>query len=188
MAAQSIDAAQPPVAVVTGFGPGLDAVCGALRASFGEIWKIADESLAYPNAELVRKALANALPRGVILLVPHSHFGVDLSPGLSIRMDAAFVPDVLAIEGVEGKHLKLVRQEFGGQVSTHVRCDITSGAVLNIRPGAFLALAGEAAGGQIREVPAGPLAAGRRYLSTVTAGEGETWGSHRNWPTLWARR
>ena len=33
--------------------------------------------------------------------------------------------------------LKLVRQEFGGQVSAHVRCDISSGAVINMRPGAF---------------------------------------------------
>ena len=41
------------------------------------------------------------------------------------------------IEGVEGHVLKVVRQEFGGQVSTHVRCDISSGAVINIRPGAF---------------------------------------------------
>jgi electron transfer flavoprotein alpha subunit len=98
---------------------------------------------------------------------------VDLSPGLSIRMDAAFVSDVLAIEGTDGKYLKLVRQEFGGQVSTHVRCDIATGAVLNIRPGAFPPLAGGAAAGRIREVPAGPLAAGRRYLSTVAAGEGD---------------
>ena len=33
--------------------------------------------------------------------------------------------------------LKVVRQEFGGQVSAHVRCDISTGAVINIRPGAF---------------------------------------------------
>ena len=44
---------------------------------------------------------------------------------------------MLGIDGVEGDCLKLVRQEFGGQVSAHVRCDISSGAVINIRPGAF---------------------------------------------------
>ena len=31
--------------------------CNALRASYAEVWKIANEALAYPNAELVRKAL-----------------------------------------------------------------------------------------------------------------------------------
>ena len=35
-------------------------------------------------------------------------------------MNAAFVSDVLAIEGIEGTTLKVVRQEFGGQVSAHV--------------------------------------------------------------------
>jgi electron transfer flavoprotein alpha subunit len=47
------------------------------------------------------------------------------------------VPDVVGIDAVEGAQLKAVRQEFGGQVSTHVRADISAGAVLTIRPGAF---------------------------------------------------
>ena len=67
-----------------------------------EVWKIANEALAYPNAELVRKALVKVLPPGSIVLVPHDHFGIDLAPGLSIKLNAAFVSDVLAIEGVEG--------------------------------------------------------------------------------------
>ena len=63
-AASKIDAAQSPTAVVAGWGAELDAVCESLRASFGEVWKIANESLAYPNAELVRQALVNVLPAG----------------------------------------------------------------------------------------------------------------------------
>src|ERR1022692_3836394 len=101
-AAGKIDPDQSPVAIVTGWGAGLDAVCETLRASYGEIWKIANESLTYPNAELVRKALVSVLPQGSIVLVPHAHFGVDLSPGLSIKLHAAFVSDVLEIEGVTG--------------------------------------------------------------------------------------
>ncbi len=81
---------------------------------YGEVWKIANEALTYPNAELVRKALVNVLPNNSIVLVAHDHFGVDLSPGLSIKLNSGFVSDVLAIEGVEGTSLKVVRQEFGG--------------------------------------------------------------------------
>ena len=40
--------------------------------------------------------------------------------------------------------LKVVRQEFGGQVSAHVRCDISTGAVINVRPGAFKPVEGAA--------------------------------------------
>ena len=174
-AAKRIDAAQAPTAVVTGWGAELDAVCDALRASYGEIWKIGNEALAYPNAELVRKALVSVLPRGSIVLVPHAHFGVDLSPGLSVKLNAAFVPDVLDIEGVEGARLQVVRQEFGGQVSTHVRCDISSGAVLNIRPGAFKPLESPPAGGRVADQSAGVgvLTAARRYLKTITAEAGD---------------
>ena len=57
VAARKIDPAQSCTAIVTGWGADLDQVCESLRASYSEIWKIAKEPLAYPNAELVRKAL-----------------------------------------------------------------------------------------------------------------------------------
>jgi len=179
VAAAKIDAAQPPTApltaIVTGWGADLDAVCESLRTGYAEIWKIAKEPLAYPNADVVRKALLNVLPRGSILLVPHAHFGVDLSPGLSIRMDVPYVPDVMEIEGMDGTSLKLVRQEFGGQVSAHVRCDISSGAVINIRPGAFRPAPTAAAGGKVvdKSADAGDLTAGRHYLETIAAEAGD---------------
>jgi len=168
-AAKKIDAATSPTAVLTGWGADFDAVSSTLCASYGEVWKIANEALAYPNAELVRKALVSVLPHDGILLVPHAHFGVDLSPGLSIKLNSTFVSDVLAIEGVEGATLKVVRQEYGGQVNAHVRCDISSGAVLNIRPGAFKPLESAAGGGTVvdKSSAVGALTAGRRYLETV---------------------
>ena len=138
-AARKIDATAPLTAILTGWGADLDAACNTLGASYPEVWKIANEALAYPNAELVRKALQKVLPSNSIVLVAHEHFGIDLAPGLSIKMNSAFVSDVLDIAEVEGAYMKVVRQEFGGQVSTHVRCDISSGAVLTIRPGAFKA-------------------------------------------------
>ena len=148
-AARKIDATASPTAIVTGWGADLDAVSTALGPSYGQVWKIAKEALAYPNAELVRKALVSVLPHDSILLVPHTHFGIDLGPGLSIKLNSAYVSDVLAIEGVEGACLKVIRQEFGGQVSAHVRCDISSGAVITIRPGAFKPVESAAAGGQV---------------------------------------
>src|ERR1019366_7675320 len=101
-AAKKIDATAVPTAILTGWGQELDAACGSLTSSFGEIWKIANEALAYPNAELVRQALVRVLPSGSIVLVLHDHFGIDLSPGLSIRLNSAFASDVLAVDGVEG--------------------------------------------------------------------------------------
>ncbi|MFZ3262682.1 MAG: electron transfer flavoprotein subunit alpha/FixB family protein [Terriglobales bacterium] len=174
-AAQRIDANASPVAVVAGWGAELDCVCESVRSSYKEVWKIANEALGYPNAELIRKALVKILPTGSTVLVPHNHFGIDLAPGLSIKLNAAYVSDVLAIEGVEGNVLKVVRQEFGGQVSAHVHCDISSGAVLTVRPGAFKPLETTAVSGLVVDKSAaiGTLTAGRRYLQTVVAEAGD---------------
>jgi electron transfer flavoprotein alpha subunit len=109
------------------------------------------------------------------VLAAHEHFGIDLAPGLSIKLGAVFASDLLKMEGMEGLLLKVVRQEFGGQVSAHVQCDISSGAVLTIRPGAFKALAISPANGQVvdRSADVGTLTAGRRYLETVVAETGD---------------
>ncbi|MEE4136755.1 MAG: electron transfer flavoprotein subunit alpha/FixB family protein, partial [Desulforhopalus sp.] len=143
--------------------------------SFAEVWKVDNAALAYPNAEAVRKALVNILPPGGIVLLPHDTFGMDLGPGLSIKMNAAFVADVVGIAGTDGATLKLVRQEYSGQVSTHVSCDVSAGAVLNIRPGVCKADAAGAAGGQVvdKSAAAGDLAVGRRFLEVVEAEVGD---------------
>jgi electron transfer flavoprotein alpha subunit len=175
LAASKIDASASPTAIVTGSGAELDAVCESLRSTYGEVWKIANDSLAYPNGELVRKALTAILPRGSVVLVAHDHFGLDLAPGLAVKLNAAFVSDVLDIEGMDGSCLKLVRQEFGGQVSTHVRCDLSTGAVISLRPGAFKPQEATAAGGTVvdKSAEVGALTAGRRYLETVVAEAGD---------------
>ncbi|HSE36272.1 MAG TPA: electron transfer flavoprotein subunit alpha/FixB family protein, partial [Blastocatellia bacterium] len=174
-AAQKIDAGGSPAALVTGWGAELDSVCDALGHSYPEVWKIANEALAYPNAEQVRKALIQVVPAGSIVLVPHEHFGIDLAPGLSIKLNAAFVSDVGGIEAVDGAALRVVRQEFGGQVSTHVRCDISSGAVVTLRPGAFKPAETASISGCVidKSGELGSLAAGRRYLETVVAESGD---------------
>jgi electron transfer flavoprotein alpha subunit len=173
--AKKIDATALPTAILTGSGPELETACSALGSGFGEIWKVANAALVYSNAELVRQALVRVLPPGSIVLVPHDHFGIDLSPGLSIKLNVTFASDVLAIDGIEGNALKLVRQEFGGQVSAHVRCDISSGAVINIRPGAFKPVPNVAAACVVvdKSSEVGTLVARRRYLETIVAEAGD---------------
>jgi len=174
-AAKKIDAAASPTAIVTGWGADFDAVCDSLRTSYAETWKISNEALAYPNAELIRKALVKVLPPESIVLVAHEHLGIDLAPGLSIKTNATFVSDVLAIDGLEGTDLSVVRQEFGGQVSAHVRCDISSGAVVTVRPGAFKLVESAPVSGIVvdKSTDAGELTAGRRYLETIAAEAGD---------------
>ncbi|MGB9257648.1 MAG: electron transfer flavoprotein subunit alpha/FixB family protein, partial [Candidatus Korobacteraceae bacterium] len=174
-AAKKIDPVASPTAVVVGSGAELDAVCNNLCGSYAEVWKIGSDSLAYPNAELIRQALVKVLPQGCIVMVPHNHFGIDLGPGLSIKLNASFVSDAVGIDGVDGTNLKVVRQEFGGQVSSHVRCNIANGAVINVRPGAFKPVESAAVAGKVVDQSAqvGPLTAKRRYLTTIAPEAGD---------------
>ncbi len=117
-AAKKIDAGAAATAIVTGSGATLDTVCNDMAASFGEVWKVDNDALAYPNAEVIRKMLVALLPADALVLLPHDTFGMDLGPGLAIKLESAFGADVVDIEGLDGTTLKLVRQEFGGVVST----------------------------------------------------------------------
>ena len=174
-AAKKIDGNSSVTAVVTGAGAKLDDVCTAMAELYKNVIKIDNEALAYPNGETVRKALVNTLPADSIVLVPHNTFGMDLSPGLSIKMDSAFVADVVDLEGTEGSTLKIIRQELGGAVSTHVTCDISSGVVINIRPGAFAPDESKGAGGTItdKSADAGDLTSNRRFIEIIEAEVGD---------------
>ena len=165
----------PVTAVVTGSGADLDAVCNEMTAWYREIWKIDNEALAYPNAEAIRKLLVNLLPQDAVVFCGHDTFGMDLAPGLSIKLDSVFVPDVVDFDGLDGDTLKVIRQEYSGQVSTHVSCDISAGAVINIRPGAFQPDESGSAGGQVvdKSAEAGDLAVGRHFLEIVQAEVGD---------------
>ncbi len=174
-AAGKINPDASPTAIVTGSGSDLDAVCNEVTASYKEVWKFDNEALAYPNAEIIRQLLVKVLPADAVVLVAHDTFGMDLSPGLAIMLDSTFVPDVVDFEGLEGDTLKAVRQEFSGQVSTHVNCDLSNGAVINVRPGVFQADGAAGVGGQVidKSSEIGELVLRRRYLETVEAEVGD---------------
>ncbi len=174
-AAGKIDAGASVTAVVTGDGANLDKAADSLTSIFKDVIKIGHGDLAYPNGEVVRKALVNVLPEKSIVLVPHSTLGMDLAPGLSVKMDAAYAADLVDFEGLDGTSLKTVRQELGGAASTHVTVDIANGAVMTVRPGAFAPVENPAAGGSVTDKSgdAGDLSSSRKFLEVVEAEVGD---------------
>jgi electron transfer flavoprotein alpha subunit len=138
-AAGKLDPDARVTAVVAGAGSEIDSVCNEVACSFAEVWKFHSPALAYVTAEILRPMLVRILPKHAIVLVPHDHFGMDLAPGLSIKLGAAYVPDAVDFEGIDNGKLKAVREEYSGQVSTHVLSDISEGAVITVRPGSFKA-------------------------------------------------
>ena len=173
-AARLLSPEGPVTAVLTGWGLELDQACREMAARCPEVWKLAHQDLAYPNAEMIRKCLTGVLPSGAVLLLAHDTLGMDLGPGLSVKLDSPFVSDVVAMESPADGALTLVREEYGGQVSTHVSCDISGGAVLSIRSGAFPA-SEESASGEVRDKSSdlGDLSCGRRFIKIVEAEAGD---------------
>ncbi len=172
-AAQRLFPGSSPTAIVA--GSGVDAVAREAARSFDEVWKLDTEALAYPNAELLRPLLVKLLTPGSMTLLPHNTFGLDLGPGLAVRLGATYVPDVVDADGLEGTTLKVVRQEFAGQVSAHVHCNVANGAVITIRPGAFPAAQSGSASGQVvdRSTDADGIAARRRFVELIEAETGD---------------
>ncbi len=175
VAAKKIDAGADATAIVTGTGADLDTVCNEAAKLFSQVWKFDNQALAYPNAEVVRKLLVSVLPKDAIFLVPHDTFGMDLGPGLSIKLDVPYVPDVIEIEPAEGSTFKMVRQEYSGMAHTHVACDLGAGGVITPRPGVFQPGDESDAGGQVSDKSdqVGDLSAKRRFLEVVEAEMGD---------------
>jgi electron transfer flavoprotein alpha subunit len=169
-AAKKIDSSASVTAIVV--GP--DTVCSEVAASYKEVWKIGTN--AYPNAEVIRRALVKILPKGAVLLAPHDTFGMDLCPGLSVKSDSAYLADAVGFEGIENGKLKVIRQEYSGMVSTHVLCDISGGAVITVRAGSFQPDGTAGAGGKVLDKTgdAGDLSeTSRRFLEIVEAEAGD---------------
>lgn len=161
----------PATAIVV--GSGIDAVATAAAAIFPNVVKVDNAALAYPNAEVVRKALVNVIPAGSIVLFAHNTFSMDCAPGLSIKLGASFVSDIVAVDGVDGSMLKVIRQEFGGEVSTHVNVDMTAGSVVAVRPGSFAPDDSKSAGGTITAADAGDLSAKRKFIEILAPEAGD---------------
>lgn len=175
-AAGKIDPAASLTAIVV--GSKTDAVCNSLIASFKEVWKIDNDSLSYPNAEVIRGLLTRVIPKGSAVIFALDPFGMDIGPGLSIKLEGVYVPDAVDFDGIEGGKLKAVRQEYSGQVSTHVLCDISGGAVITIRPGSFRAVEPGGADGTVIDKTADATTGGlpggaRRYVEVVQAEVGD---------------
>ncbi len=162
----------PVTGIVT--GAGVDAVAAEAAKIFSEVIKIDNAALSYPNAEVVRKAILQVVPAGSIVLLAHDTFGMDLGPGLSIKLGGAFASDIVDIEGADGAVIKMIRQEFSGSVSTHTTCDTAAGAVINVRPGAFAAVDAAVSGAVVdKSSAAADLAAKRTFLKIVEPEAGD---------------
>ncbi len=123
---------QPPAfAVVTGYGRELEASLRLASHSFHEeVWKIGSEELEYPNAELSARRWTSRAARQhrVGRALP---FRYRPRPGLSIKLDAVFVSDVVEVTPPQGQRFHAGPPGIWRASQCARECDISTGAVLN---------------------------------------------------------
>ena len=178
--AKRIDPKSDPVGIVFGSGSALDMACGSASNLFRKIWRVDDQVAATANAEMLRIILTRVLPTGSIFIAIHDHFGMDLAPGLSIKLNAPYLNDVVDVDKVDGPNIQAVREEYNGQVFCHVVCDVSEGAVVTVRSGSFAALNenNEPVSGEIIDKTADAMTGGtpecrRRFLEIIEAETGD---------------
>lgn len=176
--ARKIDADAAVTAVVMGSAAQVEQAAAEAAKTYPKVWTIANDGLAYPNAEVIRAILAKVIPAGSLFLVPHDHFGMDLASGLAVKLGTAHVADATAIDGLDGDTLKVTREEFSGMVSTHVTCDVSAGAVISVRAGAFAPDESQSQSGEVIDKSAEALDGGlpavaRTFLEIVEAEKGD---------------
>ena len=173
-AAKAIDAAAAPSAIVLGSNADVEQVASQVAPYYSEVITASHDALQYPNAEVQRKVLVSLLPDKALLLLNHDSFSMDLAPGLSIVLDAAFASDVVAFEGVQGDTLQLVRQEHGGAVSSRSTCSLENGAIISVRAGSFKAPEAGAQGAVVdRSADLGDLSSKRQFVEVIAAEVGD---------------
>ncbi|MEF8824252.1 MAG: electron transfer flavoprotein subunit alpha/FixB family protein [Desulfohalobiaceae bacterium] len=172
--AEEIDPQAQVTALLFGSGQELEDASQHAASIYPAVWKVDQEGHSYPNAELIRPQMVNLLPADAIVLAPFNTFGMDLTPGLAIKLDSAHVSDIVGLDGVDADTLKAVHQEHGGQVHTHVHCDLSGGAVLSVRGGVFSASEGGQEGTVTDKTSeAGDVQVGRKFVEVREAEVGE---------------
>ena len=118
----------PATAIVA--GSGVDAIAASAAAIFDNVIKVDNAALAYPNAEVVRKALVNIIPKGSVVLFAHSTFSMDCAPGLSIKLGASFaasgLADLALYEGRFAEAIRMLEQGAAADVAADVGCKSVS--------------------------------------------------------------
>ena len=174
-AAKKIDDSAKIIALV--FGNSTDAEKIAIEASkiYKEVFKIAGDTFAYPNAEIIRKALLNFMPHNSIFLISHDTFSMDLAAGLSVKMNSSFASDVVGFEENDGTNLKVLRQEFDGAVHSKSFCSISDGAVISVRAGIFATDETQSENGNIvdKTSDVGDISVKRKFVEVIEAEVGD---------------
>ena len=153
-------------------GHGVSALTPRIVSRFDEIRLWDDERLEVPDGDQLRSVYATVIEREApdIVLAAHTNNGIDLVPGLAVRLGRPLLTDCITVSFEDGV-LSAIRPVYGGKA--HVRVSAARsdrGYFATLRPGTVRPGAIRESTAEITEEKlAGPLPNRRRFVRTVAA-------------------
>lgn len=159
-------------------GSGVGDLGSELARGYDDVWVFDDERLASWDGEGCARALAPLIAREKpgLILAAHTNLGIDLAPGLSVRVGVPLLPDCLVLEPADGGTYEAVRAIYGGKVHARFVCTPSEqGVMATLRAGAFAAadVGSDATGTVHAEAVPDDVGQGRRPVRTVEPDAGE---------------
>jgi electron transfer flavoprotein alpha subunit len=135
-------------AILLGFN--VDEMARELSERCDRVFVIKDKRLENYNSELYQEAIFHIIPRDkpFIVMIGHTSTGMDLAPGLSLKLDVPLATDCLGIEVKEGR-IFAIRQVYSSKVNARVFFADAKGCMITIRPGSYKPPEGEKVAGEV---------------------------------------
>jgi electron transfer flavoprotein alpha subunit len=141
-----------PVAVVIGHG--VRAFAEALASYCGETIVVENEALENFRYETYAAALRAVLEKEtpLVTLCPHSAFGMELVPRLSVETGRPCATDCIKVE-MDSRNLVVVRSIYNGKIESRLAFGPSGGYLVTVRSGSYAPAAAGGGAGTIRDFP-----------------------------------
>jgi electron transfer flavoprotein alpha subunit len=141
-----------PAAVVIGHD--VKPFAAILSKYLGETIVIEHEALADFRYETYAAVLKDLILKEtpLVTLAPHSAFGMELLPRLSVEVGRPCATDCVKVE-MDGESLVVVRSIYNGKINSRLAFGSSGGYLVTVRAGSYAPAAEAAGAGSIREYP-----------------------------------
>ncbi len=109
-----------------------------LKGYADAIMVVKDKKLEYFNSKTYQMILAHLISENkpLLALIGHTSYGIDLAPGLAIKLQIPLATDC-ADFFLEDGQLRIVRQMYGGKVDVKATLTKSDSYLITIRPASF---------------------------------------------------
>ncbi len=110
----------------------------SLKGYADTIMVVKDEKLEYFNSKTYQMVLSHLINeyKPLLTLIGHTSYGIDLAPGLAIKLQTSLATDC-ADFFLEDGQLRIVRQMYGGKVDAKATLKKSDSYLITIRPASF---------------------------------------------------